>query len=100
MASSAYQVPRVCGLVPCWGWYLLGMRLRVQVLQLKLDDDGVGEVELPAEDPRSMHRHLRSERLNARAHELYVTDILWTDEDEAENMAEAMESFLADEDIG
>ena len=67
------------------------MILRIQKFQAKFDDDGVIDFEIPATPENSVNHNVRFERLNDRALEIYVSDVLWTEEDDQNFLLNAME---------
>lgn len=73
------------------------MKIRITKYYVRFDEDGVAEVELPDVSDDVVHSHLKYERLNDQALELFMTEIFWTEEDDEEFVLGALDIIEEDE---
>lgn len=79
------------------GLVLRGMKMRIRRQHVTFDDEGVAEVSVPEWDSEAVHSHVRFERLNDRAVELFFTEFLWEPVDDEAFLMENLE-FVEQED--
>lgn len=72
---------------------MYGMQLQLFMQTVRLDDDGVGKVEIPDPAENSVHFHLRFERLNDQAITVIFADVVATTEDQVEEFMGALDEL-------
>lgn len=76
---------------------LRGVRVRI-TRQVVIFSDGVAEITLPDPHEDSVHTHIRYERLNDRAVDLFFTEFLWEKSDDATALLASLKDVEEEED--
>lgn len=73
------------------------MKVRIQRFVKRFDKDGVVEFDFPDAPESSVNHQFRFDRLNDQSIEVFVTDLLWTEDDDELFVLETLDRVDVDD---